>query len=114
VLDLGMAILGLCRVNGRLDHDRTLQLIDGYTAELPLTAEEHAAQPDEVEHAALIIAFHRYYRHNVRFPDPAKSHLHTELIDFVESLTGLADRISGISYQPDGAAASVRAIPDHR
>ncbi|MEW2219083.1 hypothetical protein AB0939_07155 [Streptomyces sp. NPDC006990] len=40
----------------------------------------------EIVHAALIIAFHRFYRHNIRFPDPAKSSIHNGMIQFVDSV----------------------------
>jgi hypothetical protein len=47
----------------------------------------------EIEHAGLIIAFHRYYRHNVRLPNPSKSSYHTELIKFVDSVDGAAQAL---------------------
>ncbi|WP_157432883.1 phosphotransferase [Actinomadura rifamycini] len=89
LLDLGMTILGLANVNGALDRHRADLIVTGYNKHRPLSAEQLVALPQEIEHAALIIAFHRYYRHNVRFPDPAKGDLHTEMIDFVESMRGL-------------------------
>jgi len=48
----------------------------------------------EIEHAALIIGFHRYYRHNVRFPNPAKAKYHEAMVRFAESVgrvAGLVD-----------------------
>lgn len=86
VLDLGMTLLGLANTNGTLDRDKADPIVTGYTRQRPLTEAQLAALPGEIEHAALIIAFHRYYRHNVRFPDPAKSHMHIEMIGFVDSL----------------------------
>ncbi|MEO3782851.1 phosphotransferase [Actinocorallia sp. B10E7] len=86
LLDLGMTLLGLANVGGRLDRDRAALVVDGYTRVRPLGQEELDALPGQVEHAALIIAFHRYHRHNVRFPDPAKSDIHTEMIGFIDSL----------------------------
>ncbi|GAA4623806.1 homoserine kinase [Actinoallomurus vinaceus] len=88
LLDLGMSLLGLAKVDGRLDHDRAHQIVTGYTKVRPLSDEEVAALPAEVEHAALIIAFHRYHRHNIRFPDKRKCHLHEEMYGFVDSLAG--------------------------
>jgi homoserine kinase type II len=34
----------------------------------------------------LIIAFHRFYRHNVRFPNPERATYHTAMIDLVDSI----------------------------
>ncbi|MGW5114399.1 phosphotransferase [Streptomyces noursei] len=86
LLDLGMAAVGLAREDGLLVPERLRALVAGYVEIAPLSEDELTALTAEIEHAALIIAFHRYYRHNVRFPDPAKSTIHTEMIKFVESI----------------------------
>lgn len=86
LLDLGMTLLGLANENGHLDKERADRVISGYAARRPLNPEQYATLPWEVEHAALIIAFHRYYRHNVRFPDPTKSHIYREMVGFVNSV----------------------------
>lgn len=86
LLDLGMAAVGLAQEAGELAPERVKALVAGYDQVAPLSEEDVAALPGEIGHAALIIAFHRYYRHNVRFPDPSKSTYHTEMIRFVESV----------------------------
>jgi homoserine kinase type II len=88
LLDLGMTVLGLAKDDGRLSPHRANLIVKGYVVTRPLSAEELRTLAVHIEHAALIIAFHRYYRHNIRFPDPAKRHLHAELIGFVDSLGG--------------------------
>ncbi|WP_170201524.1 phosphotransferase [Actinocorallia herbida] len=88
LLDLGMTLLGLANAGGRLDAGRAALIVDGYTKTRPLTPADLAALPDHTEHAALIIAFHRYHRHNIRFPNPAKAVIHREMIAFVDSLEG--------------------------
>ncbi|MGP3948487.1 phosphotransferase [Streptomyces sp. 7N604] len=90
LLDLGMAAVGLAEEGGVLVPERLNALIDGYGEIAPLSEEDAIALPMEIEHAALIIAFHRYYRHNIRFPDPSKSTIHTEMIKFVDSVEGAA------------------------
>lgn len=89
LLDVGMAIVGLARIDGTLIPHRAQKLVDGYSDIRPLRAEELATVVTETEHAGLIIAFHRYYRHNVRFPDAQKAHIHQELVGFVDSLSNL-------------------------
>jgi len=86
LLDLGMAAVGLAQEGGVLVPERLNALVTGYQEVAPLSEADTAALPVEIEHAALIIAFHRYYRHNIRFPDPAKSTLHIEMIKFVDSV----------------------------
>lgn len=86
LLDLGMAALGLAQEDGALVQDRVRALVDGYQQIAPLTQQDVAALPVEIEHAALIIGFHRYYRHNVRFPNPSKRTFHTQMVKFVDSI----------------------------
>ncbi|MFE1177035.1 phosphotransferase [Streptomyces sp. NPDC058773] len=86
LLDLGMAAVGLAQEDDVLVPERLCSLVAGYQEVAPLSEEDAAALPLEIEHAACIIAFHRYYRHHVRFPDPSKSTYHLKMIKFVESV----------------------------
>jgi homoserine kinase type II len=87
LLDLGMAAVGLCQdPAGRLSVERLELLLSGYGRRRPLSAEDRAELPVEIAHAAVIIAFHRYYRHNVRFPNPERATYHRQMIAFVESV----------------------------
>ncbi|MGW2087486.1 phosphotransferase [Streptomyces sp. NPDC001880] len=90
LLDLGMAAVGLAQEDGALSPERVKALVSGYEQIAPLSEEDAAALSGEIIHAALIIAFHRYYRHHVRFPDPSKATYHLEMIRFVESVEGAA------------------------
>ncbi|MGW4031256.1 phosphotransferase [Streptomyces sp. NPDC004838] len=90
ILDLGMAAVGLAQENNTLVPARVRALVGGYRSAVPLTSEDVATLPLQIEHAALIIAFHRYFRHNVRFPNPDKRTIHRALIDFVASIDASA------------------------
>ncbi|MFE6924025.1 hypothetical protein ACFVAV_23575 [Nocardia sp. NPDC057663] len=82
-----MAVLGLGVVDGRLRPDRMNAIVDGYSKILQLTPTERTGVlRDMVELSALIIAFHRYYRHNVRFPGSPAADKYREMIGVVESL----------------------------
>ena len=86
LLDLGMALVGLAEVGGQLDSDRVRAVLDGYSSVRPLDSGDTELLPSMAEHAALIIAFHRYYRHNVRFPNPAQAHRYKEMVGLVEKM----------------------------
>jgi homoserine kinase type II len=87
LLDLGMAAVGLCRTSdGLLSPERLRLVVQGYEGLRPLSAEDRAELPTEIVHAAVIIAFHRYHRHTVRLPDPARATYHREMLPFVESV----------------------------
>ncbi|MFC7220367.1 hypothetical protein ACFQLX_19685 [Streptomyces polyrhachis] len=81
-----MAAVGLAQVDGVLEGARLAELLRGYQEVAALTPAQLGLLAAEIEHAALIIAFHRYYRHSVRFPDPARSAYHLEMVRFVESI----------------------------
>jgi homoserine kinase type II len=89
LLDLGMAVVGLAQENQVLVPSRMEQLVEGYASVRSLSDADHAELPSQIGLAAAIIAFHRYYRHNVRYPDPAKAHIHRHLIDFNASVDAL-------------------------
>ncbi|MFB6548390.1 phosphotransferase [Streptomyces sp. NPDC056405] len=87
LLDLGMAAVGLAQDEvGLLDTERLYALLDGYEKLRPLATVDRAMLPLEIEHAALIIAFHRYHRHNVRFPNPERATYHRAMVRFTESV----------------------------
>ncbi|MFI1239256.1 phosphotransferase [Nocardia salmonicida] len=89
LLDLGMAIIGLGVIEGRLVPERVEAIVEGYSSELPLTSRERTGVlRDMVELSALIIAFHRYFRHNVRYPGSPAADKYREMIGIVDSLAG--------------------------
>ena len=66
--------------------ERLCLLLQGYREERSLSGESLADLPMEIVHAAVIIAFHRYYRHNVRFPNPDCRDFYKAMTGFVESV----------------------------
>jgi len=106
LLDLGMAAVGLAEVDRALVPNRLKALVSGYQEITPLADRDLAALPLEIEHAALIIAFHRYYRHNIRFRDPAKSDLYTGMIEFVESVQKAPELPAQATRSPLTAASA--------
>ncbi|MCX4570320.1 phosphotransferase [Streptomyces albogriseolus] len=93
LLDLGMAAVGLAQDEaGLLSTDRLHALLAGYEKSRPLTMADRALLPLEIEHAALIIAFHRFYRHNVRFPNPERETYHRGMVRFTESVAAACER----------------------
>ncbi|EST29292.1 hypothetical protein N566_22375 [Streptomycetaceae bacterium MP113-05] len=90
LLDLGMAVVGLAQEDHALLPERMQLLVEGYTSVRPLTETDLAELSSQVGLAAAIIAFHRYYRHNVRYPNPAKADIHRHLIRFCDSVDDFA------------------------
>jgi homoserine kinase type II len=86
LLDLGMALVGLADVGAELDGERVRSVLDGYGSVRPLDSGDMGLLPAMAEHAALIIAFHRYYRHNVRLPNPKQALRYREMVELVEKM----------------------------
>jgi homoserine kinase type II len=86
ILDIGFTIVGLGRNGSRLDSEGTHSLLAGYKAVRHLEPVERLLVVPAVRYANAVLAFHRYLRHNVRFPDVAKRGLYLELVEFDETL----------------------------
>lgn len=105
LIDLGMAVVGLCRVGGQFVPERARSLVQGYTESASTCEIDSADLLDAAVHAALIIAYHRYVRHHVTHPDPAQQHLYREIPPFVDQL-----RREWYSVMPAGDSRPVAAI----
>ena len=86
VLDIGVTAVSMCRTDGALDRQKLSSLLRGYYESRTLSTEERCAVLPFAYYAAVVLCFHRYVRHNVRFPSQAKSQLWVELADFAELL----------------------------
>jgi len=106
LIDLGMAIVGLCRIGGQFHPDRARLLTKGYTASAPGREVGSADLLDAAVYAALVIAYHRYVRHHVTHPDPANQHLYREIPPFIDQMR--QEWSSFLSTGEDHRAAAIR------
>lgn len=90
LLDLGMTIVGLGCVTGVLVPQRAADIVAGYARLRPLSTAERELLTSMTEYAALIIAFHRFYRHNLSRPDAQHADRYKEIMGLVASLDRLA------------------------
>jgi len=86
LIDLGWAIVGLACTSGSLSVRRLQILLDGYTSVRQLDACETTFLQSAAIYAATVIAYHRYVRHHLRFPNPAKFTLYREMVDIADSI----------------------------
>lgn len=94
VLDIGICAVAFCRTNGRFDKEGFVKLLTGYEERRPLGREEQLLLLVAVRYANAMLAYHRYVRHNIRYPDPAKADLYQELLDFAYRLPPSLGRTS--------------------
>jgi Ser/Thr protein kinase RdoA (MazF antagonist) len=82
MLDCGMSVMNMCVVDNHLSQRRLSLFAEGYRRSGCLF-EEDRIRPS-VEYAAVIVAFHRYRRHNIRFPSLERKDYYRRMVDFVE------------------------------
>jgi homoserine kinase type II len=102
LLDIGIAIVGLCHTRGNFRPGRAGLLLAGYQDRRRLASAELAVLREATIYAAVVVAFHRYLRHHILRPDPSRQHLYKELPVFVR---GVEERWSAVSL----SAAPTRA-----
>lgn len=82
MLDCGMSAMNMCVVDNHLSSHRLKLFADGYRRS-GRPFEDDRIRPS-IEYAAVIVAFHRYRRHNIRFPNPERRDYYRHMVDFVE------------------------------
>jgi Ser/Thr protein kinase RdoA (MazF antagonist) len=86
MIDVGWAIVGLCCVNGQLDHERRAAFLDGYELERPFTDDERIYIQPAAVYAATVLGFYRYVRQHIRFPNPSKFDIYREMWRVAEDI----------------------------
>ncbi|MFF7333646.1 phosphotransferase [Streptomyces sp. NPDC008150] len=106
LIDLGMAVVGLCRnEDGVFSPEMVRSLVAGYTGAAPSADVDSAALRDASVYAAIVIAYHRYVRHHITHPSPAKQDLYREVRPLVEAV-----RAHWPADLPTGADSRVSAV----
>ena len=82
VLDLALCAAGFMLAGAPNAHD----IIAGYESRRPLKAAEREAYSVCFEYACAILAYHRYVRHHIIWPDPDTSHLYKDLQHWTEDV----------------------------
>lgn len=91
-LDIGICAVALCRTEGQFDEKRFAELLVGYDKQRPISQAERSSLFVAVRYANAMLAYHRYVRHNIRYPDPAKADLYQELLNFAYRVRGQVSR----------------------
>ncbi|WP_410665984.1 phosphotransferase [Amycolatopsis sp. lyj-84] len=86
VVDLGMTLYALCRTEGRFDLARARHLLAGYAEVRTLSDQEWDLLLPATTHAAVLIGYHRYLRHHLRYPDATKQHLYLEVPPYLADI----------------------------
>ncbi|MEN8241231.1 MAG: homoserine kinase [Chloroflexota bacterium] len=86
VFDLGMAALGLCTQDMKLNLPQVRALLDGYQRIRPLVEVEKQALQLFVEYAAITTSSWRFWKYNIDTPNIAKSDLFVQMVEISQNV----------------------------
>ncbi len=86
VFDIGMAILGLCRTDGKIDLIKASALIKGYEQVRLLEYPEKKCLPLFIEYAAIATSWWRFWKYNIHSPSPDLNNKHWEMVQVAKEM----------------------------
>ena len=94
VFDLGMASIGLCQKDGKIDLAKIRSLINGYESQRRLEPDEKKSLLFFIDYAATIISYWRYWKYNIHSPTPERKTKHWEMLRVAQQ----AERIDKVQF----------------
>jgi homoserine kinase type II len=91
VFDIGMAIVGLCSDNRKIDLSKVKSFLQGYQKEIQLEDIERKALKPFVVLAATVTACWRHKQFNYMYPTPAKKSFYKLMKDLADNTKSLPD-----------------------
>lgn len=86
VFDIGMGMVGLCRVDETIDLTKAKAFVQGYQNIRPLEAEEKAALQLFVEYAATTTSYWRFWKYNIHKPMPENAAKHRAMMEIAQEV----------------------------
>ena len=80
IFDIAMGILGLCRVDEKIDLKKANALVRGYEEVRPLTFLEKDSLVFFIEYAAVATSCWRFWKYNIHSPSPHLSDRYEEMV----------------------------------
>ncbi|HRI68211.1 MAG TPA: phosphotransferase [Polyangium sp.] len=97
VYDLAITILGV----GLVDLAAGIHLLAGYEKHRPLQSEERRYLGICFDYACALLAFNRYHRHNILYPNTGRTHLYQSLFGWCRNLSESDRKTLGIGSLPE-------------
>ena len=89
MFDIGMAIVGLCQIKGKIDLLKAHAVIQGYEQVRPLLAKEKESLSFFIEYAATATACWRFWKYNIDVPSPALKDKYVEMAQIADYIHDL-------------------------
>ncbi len=90
-LDVGMAILGLCRMRTDISLGQTRSFLVGYQSVRPFTSDEKSFLLQFVIYATTLTSTWRYWKYFIESPHLPRRHKYEELVQFANGLLAMGD-----------------------
>ncbi len=87
--DLGMGIVGMCRVGLSLDYSKTRTLIRSYQKKRTLEPGEKASLQIFLDYTATAVAYWRFWKYNIFSPVTERAQSHLEMAQFAEQISNM-------------------------
>ncbi len=101
VVDIGMALLGMCRGEIGLDVEKTEAFMTGYCQTRTLSKDEIENLDGAVLNAAAIVCSSRFVRHNMIFPNEELFDYYKEMLNFIDELDSNSSVFGGFELTTD-------------
>lgn len=86
VLEVAVALIGMCRAGSEFRAGSVEALLAGYIAVRPLVPAERRVLLDAVRYANAVLMYHRFVRHNVLYPDSRHAEDYAELLSLSDKM----------------------------
>jgi homoserine kinase type II len=89
VFDLGMGIVGLCRVGGRAILEKARALVQGYEQVRVLEDKEKRVLQMCVAYAAATVSCWRYWKYHIAEPDETRAAKYRQMVQVAKRIQGI-------------------------
>jgi homoserine kinase type II len=89
VFDLGMAVVGLCTSESKVELTRVRSLINGYQSGRMLDVVEKESLQLFIEYAAIATSSWRFWKYNIVAPHVGKSDKHWEMVNIAKDVSAI-------------------------
>lgn len=90
IFDIGMALVGLCTEEGKLNLGKSRAFLRGYLEHQAFEGEEIRSLQHFIEYAAVATSYWRFWKYNIDDPDESKATRHQEMVEVADSVHAIS------------------------
>lgn len=93
IFDIGMAAVGLCDHENRIDLQKLKAFIKGYEQIRKLSSQEKTQLQFCIEYAATVISKWRYWKYNMDSPSQERKHKHLKMMQLAQAINSIDSKV---------------------